>query len=181
MQVSCIWSMCSSYNPPSCEHFRQSVAPAVCKRVKAAVVQELSAALATDGWTFRATQSHLTMTAYYITPRMGNEKSGPANSPHLWTTYKHMSGRETKGGSIGVEIGEAREKYCTQKRQMLQMQSVKLIHMCTAVSQVSRLMATVRKVVIFFPLQHNCRVYFGDKQVMLNVPNWWRYFRSQRN
>ncbi|XP_022043243.2 E3 SUMO-protein ligase ZBED1-like [Acanthochromis polyacanthus] len=60
------------YTLPSRPHFSQKVMPELYRQVKADVVTVLenadSVAITTDGWTSRATQSYLTITAHVITP-----------------------------------------------------------------------------------------------------------------
>ena len=59
------------YVVPSRPHFSQKVIPALYEENKSAVVHHLSnasaVALTTDGWTSRATESYLTVTAHHIT------------------------------------------------------------------------------------------------------------------
>lgn len=59
------------YHIPSCPHFSQEVIPALYNEVKANVIDGLkkaeSVAITTDGWTSRAVQSYITITAHVIT------------------------------------------------------------------------------------------------------------------
>ncbi len=59
------------YQLPSRPHFSQNVLPPLYNEVRAKLVEDLSnaifIALTTDGWTSRATQSFMTITAHYIT------------------------------------------------------------------------------------------------------------------
>lgn len=59
------------YQLPSRPYFSQNVLPQLYNKVKAKLVEDLSKAkfiaLTTDGWTSRATQSFITITAHYIT------------------------------------------------------------------------------------------------------------------
>lgn len=41
-----------------------------------------SIAITTDGWTSRATESYVTVTAHYITAHSGDAKSGATDMPH---------------------------------------------------------------------------------------------------
>lgn len=60
-----------NYTVPSRPHFSQTVMPELYRQVKANVIEVLekaeSVAITTDGWTSRATQSYLTITAHVIT------------------------------------------------------------------------------------------------------------------
>ena len=59
------------YNIPSRKHFSNTVIPELYEQTRQGIVEELSntayVALTTDGWTSRATESYLTVTAHYIT------------------------------------------------------------------------------------------------------------------
>ncbi len=59
------------YQLPSRPHFSQNMLPPLYSEVRAKLVEDLSnaifIALTTDGWTSRATQSFMTITAHYIT------------------------------------------------------------------------------------------------------------------
>ena len=59
------------YNIPARKHFSNTVIPELYEQTRQGIVQELSntayVALTTDGWTSRATESYLTVTAHYIT------------------------------------------------------------------------------------------------------------------
>ena len=59
------------YHIPSRPHFSQEVIPALYNEVKANVTDVLkkaeSVAITTDGWTLRAVQSYITVTAHVIT------------------------------------------------------------------------------------------------------------------
>ncbi len=61
----------SRYQLPSRPHFSQNVLPHLYSEVRAKLVEDLInakfIALTTDGWTSRATQSFMTITAHYIT------------------------------------------------------------------------------------------------------------------
>lgn len=58
------------YIIPSQAHFRQTIIPALYRKTKPKIENELAeasaVALTTDSWTSRATHSYLTVTAHYI-------------------------------------------------------------------------------------------------------------------
>lgn len=90
-------------------HFSQSIEPALYERARVVVVQELSTApavaLTTDGWTSRATERYLTVTAHYITPEW--EMKSPSLQTRL--IYEQQRGmhmaKEVKQGLLEWKLG----------------------------------------------------------------------------
>ena len=74
------------YKLPSRSHITTRVLPALYDKVMAKITEGLShaelIALTTDGWTSRATQSYITITAHYISD-VGDAKCCTSNTPNL--------------------------------------------------------------------------------------------------
>lgn len=157
---------------PSRVHFSQSVVPALCKRVQDAVVQESSTALAVvltpNGWTSKATESHLTVTARYITPYWKMKSLVLQTCP----IYEQHTSREKPKDvvpewklerprtSIAVTTNNAKNIVHAVCETGLGPQvgcfahSINLAQQKATASQVSRLL---------YPQQHNCGTHFGEQ------------------
>ncbi|KAL3973548.1 chromosome alignment-maintaining phosphoprotein 1 [Sarotherodon galilaeus] len=86
------------YNIPSRAHFSEKVVPSMYEQQKSKVMAELSQAssvgLTTDGWTSRATENYVTVTAHYITAeweiRSPVLQTRPLYESHTGTNLAHL-------------------------------------------------------------------------------------------
>ncbi len=182
----------SRYQLPSRPHFSQNVLPHLYSEVRAKLVEDLInakfIALTTDGWTSRATQSFMTITAHYITDNW------VIKNPVLQTravyeshTSDHLS--EILQGAVAewkIDRENATIPVITDNAKNI-VNAVEAAGFspnirCFAhtvnlasqkgmgVNQMSRLLGRVRKVVTFFHRSTTAAAVLKDKQEMLQLP-----------
>ncbi len=180
------------YLLPSRAHFSQNVLPKLQEKMKAKVEEGLSTAesiaITTDGWTSRATDSYMTITAHYITGnwQIANHvlQTRPVYESH---TSDHLSGIlkeavidwKISRSNVPVPVttdnarnianaveaaGFSTHIRCFAHTVNLAAQRGMGVH------QMSRLLGRVRKVVTFFHRSTTAAAVLKEKQVMLQLP-----------
>lgn len=180
------------YQLPSRPHFSQKIIPGLYEKTKSAVTQDLSSAsaiaLTTDGWTSRATESYITVTAHHITPewtlashvlqtRPIYEQHTSANlAEGLKETVLEWK-LERSGTTITVTTDNARNIVNAVKEAGLGPQIGCFAHTinlasqkATGLNQVSRVLGRVRRIVSFFHRSSTAAHILESKQEMLSVP-----------
>ncbi|KAL0202013.1 hypothetical protein M9458_000031 [Cirrhinus mrigala] len=179
------------YQLPSRPHFSQNVLPQLYSEVRAKLVEDLSnakfIALTTDGWTSRATQSFMTITAHYITDNW------VIKNPVLQTRAVYESHTSDLSEILQAAVAEwkiERENATIPVTTDNAKNIVNAVEVagfspnirCFAhtvnlasqkgmgVNQMSRLLGRVRKVVTFFHRSTTAAAVLKDKQEMLQLP-----------
>ncbi|KAI4824950.1 hypothetical protein KUCAC02_020661 [Chaenocephalus aceratus] len=169
----------------------QSVVPAIYRCSRAVVEHELSAAsavaLTTDGWTSRATESDLTVTAHFINSEW--EMQNPVlltrpvyeqhTSTHLAEKLQEAVAeyKLEKPKTIAVTTDNARNIVKAVSEAGLGPQTGCFAHTLNlasqkamAVNQVSRLLGEIRRAVSFFHRSTTAAHVLEQKQEMLHLP-----------
>lgn len=181
------------YNIPSRRHFGTTVIPKLYDETRGEIEKELSdtahVALTTDGWTSRATESFLTVTAHYITSEWEMRscvlQTRPIYESH---TSEHLSELLTDAvaewklervnsiipvttdnaknivNAIDLAAGLGPQIGCFAHTVNLAAKS------SISLNQVSRLLGKVRKVVSFFHRSTTAAHALKTKQDMLELP-----------
>ncbi|XP_057684886.1 E3 SUMO-protein ligase ZBED1 [Corythoichthys intestinalis] len=180
------------YQLPSRPHFSQKIIPGLYEKTKAAVTENLlsasAIALTTDGWTSRATESYLTVTAHYITPEWTLAsyvlQTRPIYEQHTSTILAEgLKGTvlewklERPGTTITVTTDNARNIVNSVKEAGLGPQIGCFAHTinlasqkATGLNQVSRVLGKVRRIVSFFHRSSTAAHILENKQEMLSIP-----------
>ncbi|XP_051806127.1 E3 SUMO-protein ligase ZBED1-like [Acanthochromis polyacanthus] len=181
------------YKIPSRKHFSCTVIPALYEETRRRLVNELSdtacVALTTDGWTSRATESFLTVTVHYI-PSEWKMKSSVLQTRPLYESHtseqlsealteavtewklqrdsstipvttdnaKNMVNAVNATAGLGPQIG------CFAHTVNLAAKNA------VSISQVSRLLGKIRKVVTFFHRSTTASHVLKTRQRMLELP-----------
>ncbi|XP_073721603.1 E3 SUMO-protein ligase ZBED1-like [Misgurnus anguillicaudatus] len=180
------------YNMPSRTHIRQTVVPSIYNQTRALMEHELSAApsvsLTTDGWTSRATESYLTVTAHFIDSEWEMKASVLQTRPlHEQHTTTHLAEKlqevvaewklERPGTTISVTTDNAKNIVNAVREAGLGPHVACFAHTLNlaaqkalAVNQVSRLLGKIRKIVTFFHRSTTAAYVLERKQVALDLP-----------
>ncbi|XP_056102446.1 E3 SUMO-protein ligase ZBED1-like [Rhinichthys klamathensis goyatoka] len=180
------------YTIPSRAHFSQTVIPDLYQKTKAQIENQLAkataVALTTDGWTSRATQSYLTVTAHYITAEWELKSHVLQTRP----LDSHTSEDLAKGITEAVEVWKLERANLTIPvttdnarnivnavvgaaglgpqigcfAHVINLASQKAM----AVQQISRLLAKIRKIVTFFHRSTTAAHVLKTKQELLQLP-----------
>lgn len=179
------------YEVPSRPHFSQKVIPDLYKQTKSAVLEELSKAcaiaLTTDGWTSRANESYITVTAHPITPewniasqvlqsRAMHEQHTSANLAEGLKEAVLEWNLERPGTTIAVTTDNARNKVNAVIEAGMGPQIGCFAHTinlasqkATSLNQLARLLGKVRRVVTFFHRSLTAAHILERKQEMLSL------------
>ncbi|KAM9350016.1 E3 SUMO-protein ligase ZBED1 [Symphorus nematophorus] len=181
------------YKIPSRKHFSGTVIPALYEEIRRGIVKELSdtayVALTTDGWTSRATESFLTVTVHYITSEW-EMKSCVLQTRPLYESHtsEYLSEALTEavtewklqrdGSTIPVTTDNAKNMVnAVNATAGLGPQIGCFAHTvnlaaknAVSISQVSRLLGKIRKVVTFFHRSTTASHALKTKQGMLELP-----------
>lgn len=181
------------YNVPSRRHISNTVIPELYQQVRRGVAEDLSdaacVALTTDGWTSRATQAYLTVTAHYISSEWRMKcfvlQTRPLHESH---TSEHLSEALTQAlrdwklrrdqSTIPVTTDNAKNIVnAVNETAGLGPQIGCFAHTvnlaaknAVSVQQVSHLLGKVRKVVTFFHHSAAAAHVLAAKQEMLELP-----------
>nr|XP_055035499.1 E3 SUMO-protein ligase ZBED1-like [Misgurnus anguillicaudatus] len=184
------------YKIPSRPYFSQTCLPAIYKETMAKVAQSLkqaeSISLTTDGWTSRATQSYVTITAHAMTSEW-EIKSFVLQTRALFESHTgHNIGEVIKSAvseweldmmnnnnhqGIAIVTDNARNMGVAVKEDGLSPHVKCFAHTLNLASQaglkvnrVSRLLGRVRRVAAFFHRSSTATAVLTSKQRMLNLP-----------
>lgn len=184
------------YKIPSRPHFSQTVLPALYKETREKVAQSLKQAecisITTDGWTSRATQSYVTITAHAMTSEW-EIKAFVLQTRVLFESHTgHNIGEVLKAAvseweldmiynnnhqGIAVVTDNARNMGVAVKEAGLSPHVKCFAHTLNLASQaglkvnrVSRLLGRVRRVAAFFHRSSTATAVLTSKQQMLNLP-----------
>ena len=180
------------YSIPSRPHFSRAVLPALYSETKAKVMQTLkeadSLALTTDGWTSRATQGYITITAHVITGEWKMASFVLQTRP----LFESHTGRniaevlklavvewelERANHNIAVVTDNARNMDVAVKESGLAPHIKCFAHTLNLASQaglsvnrVSRLLGRVRRIAAFFHRSAMATAVLAAKQKLLQLP-----------
>ncbi len=179
------------YHIPSRPHFSQEVVPALYCEAKAKVVDGLkkaeNVAITTDGWTSRACQSYITVTAHVISTEWEMKsfvlQTRPLFESHTGTNIAevlkaaiHEWELERAPHSTAVVTDNARNMEVAVREAGLSPHIKCFAHTLNLASQaglnvsrVSRLLGRVRKVVAFFHRSATATAVLTEKQKMLEI------------
>ncbi|XP_077094330.1 E3 SUMO-protein ligase ZBED1-like [Siphateles boraxobius] len=180
------------YNMPSRTHMRQTVVPSIYNQTRTLMEHELSAApsvsLTTDGWTSRATESYLTVTAHFIDSDWKMKASvlqtRPLYEQHTSTLLAEKLQEvvaewklERPGKTISVTTDNAKNIVNAVREAGLGPHVACFAHFLNlaaqkalAVNQVSRLLGKIRKIVTFFHRSTTAAYVLERKQLALDLP-----------
>ena len=180
------------YEIPSRTHFTTKIVPALYEEQKKIIVDELSkassVALTTDGWTSRATESYVTVTAHYITAEWEIKspvlQTRPLYESHTGTNLAQVPAEavaewkiERPKNNIPVTTDNAKNQVSAVKEAGLGQQIGCFAHVINSASQrgitshkMDRLLGRIRKVVSFFHRSTTAAHVLKTKQEMLQLP-----------
>lgn len=180
------------YEVPSRSHLTTNVLPAMYENVKAKVIEDLSnaelIALTTDGWTSRATQSYMTITAHYINDDWEIEnpvlQTRPIYDAHTSENLAEVLREavvewklDRPNVTIPVTTDNAKNIVNATKEAGLSPHIGCFAHTVNlasqkglGVNQMSRLLGKVRKVVTFFHRSTTAAAVLKAKQDLLQLP-----------
>ncbi|XP_041834649.1 zinc finger BED domain-containing protein 4-like [Melanotaenia boesemani] len=179
------------YEVPTQPHFSQKIIPSLYEKTKSAIIQELSkacaVALTTDGWTSRANESYLTVTAHHINSEWSMvsyvlqtrpiyEQHTSANLAEMLKETVQEWKLERPGTKITVTTDNARNIVSAVSESGLGPQIGCFAHTinlasqkATELNQISRLLGKVRRIVTFFHRSPTAAHILENKQEMLNI------------
>ncbi|KAK0141840.1 Zinc finger BED domain-containing protein 1 [Merluccius polli] len=180
------------YEIPSRTHFTTKIVSELYEEQKNIIVDELSkassVALTTDGWTSRATESYVTVTAHYITAEWEMKspvlQTRPIYESHTGTNLAQvLTGAvaewklERPKNNIPVTTDNAKNQVNAVKEAGLGPQIGCFAHVINLSSQrgltvnkMDRLLGRIRKVVSFFHRSTTAAHVLKTKQEMLQLP-----------
>ncbi|XP_039456235.1 E3 SUMO-protein ligase ZBED1-like [Oreochromis aureus] len=180
------------YDIPSRAHFSEKVVPSMYEQQKSKVMAELSqassVALTTDGWTSRATENYVTVTAHYITAeweiRSPVLQTRPLYESHTGTNLAHLLMAavaewriERPNTNIPVTTDNAKNQINAVNEAGLGPQIGCFAHAINLASQkgikvskMDRLLGRIRKVVSYFHRSSTAAHVLKTKQDMLQLP-----------
>uniref|UniRef100_A0A9J7Y5E2 BED-type domain-containing protein n=1 Tax=Cyprinus carpio carpio TaxID=630221 RepID=A0A9J7Y5E2_CYPCA len=180
------------YTIPSRPHFSQTVMPALYRETKSKVIETLrkaySVSITTDGWTSRATQSYLTVTAHVITSEweMVNfvlqtrplfETHTGANIAEVLKSAVSEWGLQKANHGIAVVTDNARNMDVAVREAGFAPHVRCFAHTLNLASQaglsvprVSRLLGRVRRIAAFFHRSSTATAALAAKQILLELP-----------
>ncbi len=173
------------YILPSRAHFSQNVLPKLFEEAKGNVVKELIAAeynaITTDGWTSRATQSYMTVTAHFITENWQIANPVLQTAEHLAEILEAAVAEwKISKSNVPIPVTTDNAKNITNA---VEAAGFKPHVRCFAhtvnlaaqkglgVQQVSQLLGRVRKVVTFFHRSTTAVEVLKEKQELLQLPS----------
>ncbi|KAK1906354.1 Zinc finger BED domain containing protein 4 [Dissostichus eleginoides] len=179
------------YAIPSRPYFSRTVLPALYQETKAKVTQSLKEAecisITTDGWTSRATQSYITVTAHVMTSEW-EIKSFVLQTRPLFTSHTGLNIAEVlksavlewgldNNQGIAVVTDNARNMDVAVREAGLSPHIKCFAHTLNLaskaglnVNRASRLLGRVRRVAAFFHRSSTATAVLATKQGMLNLP-----------
>ncbi|KAJ4943140.1 hypothetical protein JOQ06_005645 [Pogonophryne albipinna] len=183
------------YAIPSRPYFSRTVLPALYKETKAKVTQSLKEAegisITTDGWTSRATQSYITVTAHVMTSEW-EMKSFVLQTRPLFTSHTGLNIAEvlksavlewglnmTSNNNQGIAVvtDNARNMDVAVREAGFSPHIKCFAHTLNLaskaglnVNRASRLLGRVRRVAAFFHRSSTATAVLATKQGMLNLP-----------
>ncbi|KAK1877141.1 Zinc finger BED domain containing protein 1 [Dissostichus eleginoides] len=179
------------YAIPSRPYFSRTVLPALYQETKAKVSQSLKEAecisITTDGWTSRATQSYITVTAHVMTSEV-EIKSFFLQTRPLFTSHTGLNIAEVlksavlewgldNNQGIAVVTDNARNMDVAVREAGLSPHIKSFAHTLNLaskaglnVNRASRLLGRVRRVAAFFHRSSTATAVLATKQGMLNLP-----------
>ncbi|XP_048859191.1 E3 SUMO-protein ligase ZBED1-like [Brienomyrus brachyistius] len=180
------------YKMPSRAHFSQSVFPALYRKTKEEVMLNLKqsecVAITTDGWTSRATQSYITITAhvlssewemksYVLQTRLLSESHTGANIAEVLKSAVNEWELDKISTNIAAVTDNASNMRVAVNEAKLSPHIRCFAHTLNLASQaglkvnaVSRLLGRVRRVASFFHRSSTATAVLTTKQKLLNLP-----------
>ncbi|KAM3858869.1 E3 SUMO-protein ligase ZBED1-like [Diretmus argenteus] len=181
------------YEIPSCIDFSKKIVPDLYEEEKKKIDAELSkapfVALTTDGWTSRAAESYVTVTAHYITAewemRSPVLQTRPLYESHTGTNLTQvLTGAVAEwelmrpNSNIPVTTDNAKNQVNAVIEAGLGPQIGCFAHVINlaskrgiSVNQMDRLLGRIRKVVLYFHRSTTAAHVLKTKQAMLQLPN----------
>ncbi|XP_071088069.1 E3 SUMO-protein ligase ZBED1-like [Haliotis cracherodii] len=180
------------YQIPSRTHFTNTVMPKLYENTKREVLKRIegasSVAITTDGWTSRATESYVTITAHFVSEEWQMEnpvlQTRPLHESHTGTNLANVltsaltEWKIDRFGNVAISTDNASNIVSAVKQSPSLNPHIRCFahtvnlasQRAMQVSQMARILGRVRRVVSFFHRSSHAASVLRTKQLLLELP-----------